>query len=369
MKISVWQPKDSLKPKRIYLSDGISKNDVYIAVKKGYGLIMFGDCQQRCKLADLYLKSHDVDFTEFKSIPELVEEMTKKKLFEARTSENLLVAKSISKHYETSLTLPITDLSRHEFTIQIAKKNEWLGKELEAILAKPPKVSNDLNSTLKLTVTNTELVFQVINIQELGELLKSNEAYLIAEELHALMIENADKGLSTKVFWVIESTLDKYGSVASAYDVAEMDTFNQWLCFVTSLAEQHFYHTISKPHTVSTITRIINFFASNELPVPVKVKNQRIDLTAKERRNVSKSLCESFKHEHDTSTPVDYNVGLSGVLDKIPLISNSVAINLAKTGKSLAEITAMSESELLKVHGIGKQTATMLYNVFHNIRS
>ncbi len=193
----------------------------------------------------------------------------------------------------------------------------------------------------------------------------SKHAHEQAERYYRSMVQNANEGIQMQVIWIVECEKNSSGQVRTLYNVlTQIQNMDGWLNYVNVICGQQTIQTYNLNHTAYMIAKLIQGFIEQSLYYPVKVRNSRIDMSSTERKRLNKTMLNT-NQEATHKGVVSVSDGLKGILALMPGINTKIASELAKSGKSLAEITRMTEEELLEIKGIGNKTAKQIYHMFN----
>lgn len=195
----------------------------------------------------------------------------------------------------------------------------------------------------------------------------SKRAHKQVEKYYDSMVASAREGVSLKVVWIYEGILNESGEYQGVYN--SLDHIKQvdgWINYVTAIAGQYQLTSFSTEHTAYIVAKLIQGVSEKELFYPVKVEHAgRVDKSRSERNAMTGMFDKPIRveeREHGVIRPDD---GLRSILALMPGINRKVANALADTGRSLNEITAMSQEELRAINGIGEVTAKLIFNTFN----
>lgn len=168
------------------------------------------------------------------------------------------------------------------------------------------------------------------------------------------------EGKRAMAVWLVEAMPDGHALVAEALDDIQM--VDGLLNYFTMINEQPVFQTYSTHHTVYTAAKLIQGFFEQKLYYAVKTSNPSVNrskkarLAAKQHSPARQTGSGVTRHTSDN---------LVDILSYLPGITTATAKTLAQTGKSLMQMTQMSEAELAAVHGIGKKSAARIYRAFN----
>ncbi|TNC80198.1 MAG: hypothetical protein C9356_14825 [Oleiphilus sp.] len=180
-----------------------------------------------------------------------------------------------------------------------------------------------------------------------------------AERYFSYAQERAKEGVYIQVIWVIEA--ENQGKRLLYNTLPEVKQIDGMVSYLTVINRQSVVQSYGENHTAYLIAKFAQAFIEESLFYPVKVNDIRIDKTKSQRHAIS-GLPDQSDSNHGV---VISTQGLEQMLSVFPGIKSNVAKELAKTGRSFAEIVSMSVDELKSVKGIGTQSAIKLHHYFN----
>ena len=193
----------------------------------------------------------------------------------------------------------------------------------------------------------------------------AKHAHEQAERYYRSVVNSASEGVHMQVIWIVECEKNTVGQIRTLYNVLpQVKQMDGWINYISGICGQQTIQTYNLNHTAYIIAKLIQGFIEQSLYYPVKVRNSRVDISSSERKKLNKALVQPSVDITDKGV-ISAADGLKGLLSLMPGINTRVAHALAMTGKSLAEITAMSEAELNEIRGIGSKTAKIIFQVFN----
>lgn len=183
-----------------------------------------------------------------------------------------------------------------------------------------------------------------------------HRAHRQVEAYYAYQQEQAKKGIPVKFVWIIES--EDYGS-KGLYNALELvQQMDGFINYQIAISDQYVTTAFNINHLAYLVVKLTQGYFERQLTNAVRVNNVRVDLKHE------KSASTLNASDEDRGVTQSKN-NLASLLSYIPNIRSNVAKELASTGKEFAEIVQMTESELLKVKGVSKKSATAIFESFH----
>jgi ERCC4-type nuclease len=176
-----------------------------------------------------------------------------------------------------------------------------------------------------------------------------------SERYYDYVFKRSEEGKHTKAIWIIEG--EKNGDRLLYNTLPQIKQMDGLINYLTVINEQPVVWSYSQVHTAYLLAKFAQGWLERELFYSVKVGNVRIDKAKAKRAGVDK--------RNEPTSVIDAKKGLLDMLSLFPDIRTNVARELAASGRSFAEIVSMSESELLKVKGVGVESAKRIYRNFN----
>ncbi|MFQ3193092.1 MAG: ERCC4-type nuclease [Paraglaciecola sp.] len=206
-----------------------------------------------------------------------------------------------------------------------------------------------------------ELLIERKTITDLCQNIKSDDkhAHDQVEKSYSYKQQKAKEGVAVKIIWIIEG--EDEGSRMLYNILPRIEQVDGWIGYCLAISDQYMVNTFNVNHTAYMAAKIGQCFLERKLTNPVKTDaGQRID-TAKQI-----SLRKEVPLDEDTDRGVvSARSGVAQMLSFFPSIPMNVAKELANTGKSIKQITAMSNKELLDIKGVGDKRASDIFNDFN----
>ena len=144
----------------------------------------------------------------------------------------------------------------------------------------------------------------------------------------------------------------------SLYDVLpETKQMDGMLNYLSAILGQYVFHVFNDQHGAYMANKLVQ--GLNELKLTYPVKNetgQRVDIP-KKAMNIAAAVAESGGDAAAHNVNTAKTNQLLYTLTSFSSVNMKVAKSLESTGKTLREIMAMTEDELVKIDGIGKTLA------------
>jgi ERCC4-type nuclease len=206
-----------------------------------------------------------------------------------------------------------------------------------------------------------ELLIERKTVSDLCQNIKSDDkhAHDQVERGYAYKQQKAKEGVAVKIIWIIEG--EDEGSRMLYNILPAVQQVDGWIGYCLAISDQYMVSTFNVNHTAYMVAKMGQCYLERKLTNPVKtMAGVRID-TAKQI-----SLRKEVSLDEDTDRGVvSARSGVSQMLSFFPSIPMNVAKELANTGKSIKQITAMSNKELLDIKGVGDKRASDIFNDFN----
>lgn len=196
------------------------------------------------------------------------------------------------------------------------------------------------------------LIIERKTVADFYKSVTSTRAHSQAERLYAHAASLREQGWRVMVCWLIIESDSQ-----SLYDVLpETKQMDGMLNYLSAILGQYVFHVFNDQHGAYMANKLVQGF--NELKLTYQVKNetgQRVDIP-KKAMNIAAAVAESGDAaSHNVNTAKTNQ--LLYTLTSFSSVNMKVAKSLESTGKTLREIMAMTEAELVNIDGIGKTLA------------
>ena len=215
------------------------------------------------------------------------------------------------------------------------------------------QIVNNLDPTKVILIRRKPISEGLMNKQDPAE-----HAHAQAEIYQRKKLEYARNGISLQIIWIFEADSTN-GNTQHLFNM--LPTLNQtsnFIQFLSTSCNQQVIESLGMFHTAYFLAKIAQGLCEQELYYPVNVLPQS-SYTEKE------VFVESFSEEQKHYAIVQAKDDLAALLINMPGINKKIAKELAYTGKSLAQITALTQAELEQVDGIGPKSAAVIHRLFN----
>lgn len=186
-----------------------------------------------------------------------------------------------------------------------------------------------------------------------------HRAHSQAERLSLYQQRYAEQGIKVQVVWIIEGELN--GKRTLYNTLPKSNQMDGMVNYLVAILGQHVVLAYNTHHLCYLASKFVQGFFEQELYYPVRTSTgSQVDLKRSERQ--AHIINTKDENNHGVSIPGREN--LFHVLTAFKSINSRIANSLIESGLVLQDIIALSEIELARFDGVGKVTATKIYNDF-----
>lgn len=279
-----------------------------------------------------------------------------------RASEHIALgnaAQNSLKHFADNIRMDVKTLRNVEGFIDTREAEDVIAHYAKGTIPCNVQTLAVGDIEFRNATDKTVIIIERKTASDFYQSITSSRAHSQAERLYEHAANLRKDGWRVMVCWlVIES------KTQALYDILpETKQMDGMLNYLTAILGQFVFHVFNDQHGAYLANKLVQGFNELKLTYPVKNETgQRVDIPKK----AMKVTMAQTSHES-----VDgHNVQMAQTNQLLYTLTSFASINmktakaLAKTGKTLREILAMTEAELLGINGIGKTLAKKIMAEF-----